>query len=425
MNSGILERLERIKKQEIPTGYEKGAIHLKPKEWLENSLDKIIISSDYGTSESTNNELGIPVLRMGNMNNGKIDISDLVYLELNKEQFEKLKLNKGDILFNRTNSYDLVGKVSLFDIDGDYVCASYIVRFKIDNSLIDSRYVSYFMNLPKSQEYIKMLATKGVQQANVNPTTLKKYFKISFPENLDEQKYILDILDTWEQSLKLKEKLLEEKQKQKKGLMERLLTGKVRLIGFDSEWKEISLDKILLEKNEVTTVNNQYPVLTSSRQGIFLQSEYFGKQVASQYNVGYKIIKKYEFTYRAMSDDGKFTFNQLLKHEIGIVSPAYSVFKVRDNSDDTFIKEILNSDIFTRHLAKEVQGGTRLALKFKSLSKIKLKLPEKKEQVEIAKILKASNYQIDLLQKEIELLKEQKKGLMQLLLTGLVRVKCN
>lgn len=425
MNSEVLERIEIIKRQSIPKDYEKGTFYLKPKEWLEKSLDNITISSDYGTSESTNSNSGIPVLRMGNMKDGKIDTNDLVYLDLNKDQFDKLKLNKGDILFNRTNSYDLVGKVSLFNIEGDYICASYIVRFKIDNSLIDSRYVSYFMNLPKSQEYIKVLATKGVQQVNVNPTILKKYFKVTFPKNLDEQKKILDILDTLNKCIELKEKLLQEKQKQKKGLVERLLTGKVRLNGFTDEWKEIRLEKVVLEENETTTVNNQYPVLTSSRQGIFLQSEYFGKQVASKDNVGYKIIKKYEFTYRAMSDDGKFKFNQLLEHEIGIVSPAYSVFKVRDNSDDTFIKEILNSDIFTRYLAKEVQGGTRLALKFKSLSKIKLRLPNKKEQVEISKILKLSNSQIELLEKEIELLKKQKKGLMQLLLTGIVRVKCN
>lgn len=425
MNREILERIQVINGHRIPNNYVKGTFYLKPKEWLEYTLDNLTISSDYGTSESTNSDVGIPVLRMGNMKNGKIDTNDLVFLELDKEQFEKLKLNKGDILFNRTNSYDLVGKVSLFNIEGDYICASYIVRFKIDNSLIDSRYVAYFMNLPKAQEYIKVLATKGVQQVNVNPTTLKKYFKITFPKNLEEQKKIVDIIDNCDKSIELKEKLLQEKQKQKKGLMERLLTGEIRLNGFNKEWKEVRLSNVLLEENEITTINNQYPVLTSSRQGLFLQSEYFKKQVASQDNVGYKIIKRGEFTYRAMSDDGNFTFNQLLRHEIGIVSPAYSVFKVKDNSNDIFIKEILNSDVFTKHLAKEVQGGTRLSLKFKSLSKIKLKIPEKKEQSEIAKVLKLANDELELLQKEIDLLKEQKKGLMQLLLTGIVRVKCD
>ena len=87
------------------------------------------------------------------------------------------------------------------------------------------------------------------------------------------------------------------------------------------------LENFLEEVSEKTTQNNQYPVLTSSKNGLFLQDKYFNKQVASKDNTGYKVIRRGEFTYRAMSDTGEFYPNMLECADIGVVSPAYPVFK--------------------------------------------------------------------------------------------------
>ena len=83
----------------------------------------------------------------------------------------------------------------------------------------------------------------------------------------------------------------------------------------------------------------------SSRQGIFLQDEYFSKQIASVDNTGYKIVRKGEFTYRSMSDDGHFVFNRLDDYEAGIVSPAYVVFRTKGVNSD-FFKEFINSNMY-------------------------------------------------------------------------------
>lgn len=420
-----IKNIEMVRKKNIPIGYEKGTLYLKPKEWLEKSLDDISITSDYGTSEKTNSEVGIPVLRMGNMKEGKIDTNDLVYLELNKEQLEKLKLNKGDILFNRTNSYDLVGKVSLFDIDGDYVCASYIVRFKINNKLIDSRYVAYFMNLPKSQEYIKMLSTKGVQQVNVNPTTLRKYFKISFPKNLNEQRYILDILDNWNKAITLKEKLLKEKQKQKKGLMERLLTGKIRLNGSNEKVKIEKLKNYIFEVKEKNKDNKETRILSvTNKQGFILQEEQFEHIVASSNLSNYKIVKKGQFAYNP-SRINVGSIDLLTRFESGVLSPMYVVFQCKQDLNSEYLYQFLKSDLFLRYIPKLLQGSVRDSLSFDALEQVKLFIPSLEEQKQIGNLLKIADKEIELLQKEINLLKEQKKGLMQLLLTGIVRVRCD
>ena len=94
----------------------------------------------------------------------------------------------------------------------------------------------------------------------------------------------------------------------------------------------VKLESFLSEVNEKTTENNQFPVLTSSKAGLYLQSDYFNKQVASKDNIGYKIIRRNQFTYRAMSDTGEFFPNMLDCTDIGIVSPAYPVFEISDKS---------------------------------------------------------------------------------------------
>nr|MDY5755329.1 hypothetical protein [Eubacteriales bacterium] len=95
----------------------------------------------------------------------------------------------------------------------------------------------------------------------------------------------------------------------------------------------IRLGDYITEICEKTTVNNQHMVLTSSQEGIVSQDDYFNKQVASKDNTGYKVIRRGQFTYRAMSDTGRFYINRLCDYDTGIVSPAYPVFELKKNED--------------------------------------------------------------------------------------------
>ena len=123
-------------------------------------------------------------------------------------------------------------------------------------------------------------------------------------------------------------------------------------------WKRVKLGEYIKEINERTTVNNQYELLTSSKNGIFSQEEYFDKQVASKNNIGYKIIKKGQFTYRSMSDSGRFTINRLENKEIGIVSPAYPVFEAI-KIEPLYLKYYFDSEIFKKAINNLSQGSTR------------------------------------------------------------------
>ena len=178
------------------------------------------------------------------------------------------------------------------------------------------------------------------------------------------------------------------------------------------EWKVIKLKDCIEEITEKTTKNNQYKILTSSQNGIYLQEEYFNKQVASKDNIGYKIIKKGEFTYRSMSDTGRFTINRLENIDIGIISPAYPVFKAKDIEPE-YLKYFFQSELFRKSINNLSQGSTRVALKIDELKEIKLAIPIQKEQRKILSILSNVESIIEKVNEDIKNIQKEKQIIMK------------
>jgi type I restriction enzyme S subunit len=166
---------------------------------------------------------------------------------------------------------------------------------------------------------------------------------------------------------------------------------------------KIKLESFLQEVNDKTTENNQYPVLTSSKAGLFLQSDYFNKQVASKDNTGYKIIKKGQFTYRAMSDTGEFFPNMLECTDIGIVSPAYPVFEIINPVIiPEYLKYYFKSKGFQQSISAYVQGSTRTSVKFVKLKTVSMNLPSLEEQKRTIEILDITQNIIEGYKQEID-----------------------
>ncbi len=178
------------------------------------------------------------------------------------------------------------------------------------------------------------------------------------------------------------------------------------------EWKVIKLKDCIEEITEKTTKNNQYKILTSSQNGIYLQEEYFNKQVASKDNIGYKIIKKGEFTYRSMSDTGRFTINRLENIDIGIISPAYPVFKAK-HIEPEYLKYFFQSELFRKSINNLSQGSTRVALKIDELKEIKLAIPIQKEQRKILSILSNVDSIIEKVNEDIKNIQKEKQIIMK------------
>lgn len=175
-----IEKLNEIELTALPDG------------WFWERLGLMTLGVEYGTSAKSQPEGKVPVLRMGNMQNGKIDWTDLVYSD-NDEEIKQYSLKKGDVLFNRTNSPELVGKTSIIETDEKAIFAGYLIRINHLTEITDGRYLTYFLNSMIAKKYGNFVKTDGVNQSNINGQKLINYPFVFC--SLKEQEEVADILE--------------------------------------------------------------------------------------------------------------------------------------------------------------------------------------------------------------------------------------
>ena len=190
---------------------------------------------------------------------------------------------------------------------------------------------------------------------------------------------------------------------------------KLRFPGFTEDWEQRKLGDYLIQYTEITTQNNQYPVLTSSRKGLFFQTDYYdGNQIASKDNTGYNIVPYGYFTYRHMSDDEIFHFNINYIVDKGIVSTLYPVFTTK-NLNSNFLQLQLNyGNEFKEYAVLLKQGGSRTYMYFNKLKNLNLTISTSIDEQEIiAKFFILFEKLITLHQRKLDHLQLQKKALLQ------------
>lgn len=191
-------------------------------------LDYALLGTDYGINAPLGNEpAGYAVLRMGNLQDGWIDPTDIKWGEIADVEAQALALDVGDILFNRTNSRDLVGKVALIREPTDFLYASYIVRLRVNQAVADPYYLFAVMHSRRAQARFKSIATPGVSQSNINPTNLKRQI-IPLPP-LAEQRDIAVQLQSAEAARRTALEELVTLRQIRSDLMSDLLSGRVRV----------------------------------------------------------------------------------------------------------------------------------------------------------------------------------------------------
>ena len=187
-------------------------------------------------------------------------------------------------------------------------------------------------------------------------------------------------------------------------------------------WDQISLSDCIIPYEEKTSVANQYPVLTSSRKGLMLQTDYYSnRQVTTEDNVGYNIIPYGYITFRSRSDDGRFKFNQNTIIDRGIISYFYPVFTFSDEVSCEFLLQLLNHTIYKK-MFPYAEGTAQQVLSLKKLGRFKYSVPQIHEQQKIATVLSSQDKLVELKEKRLAEKQRQKKYLMQQLLTGKKRL---
>jgi len=163
-----------------------------PKGWIWERLGWMSSGIEYGTSAKSVGTGKVPVLRMGNIQNMKFDWDDLVYTA-DKDEISTYLLHAGDVLFNRTNSPELVGKTAIYKGERPAIFAGYLIRVNNLASIVDSQYLNFFLNCHIAKQHGNSVKTDGVNQSNINGDKLANY---PFPFcSLEEQKVIVAVLE--------------------------------------------------------------------------------------------------------------------------------------------------------------------------------------------------------------------------------------
>ncbi len=413
----IKTRIEMISRGEVPEGYKRTKVGIIPEDWEVKRLGSVCEMYSGGTPKTSNRDYyngDIPWITSGDLNKGKIkSVSGKISKSGLKNSSAKM-INKGDLLLALYGATAGVSAISAIDAAINQAVLA-ILPTKESN-----KYLYYVLSLKK--DFIINKYTQG-GQPNLSAAIIKS-LRMSFPP-LPEQKKIAQILSTWDQAIELKEKLIEEKKEQKKGLMQKLLTGEVRLAGFDGEWEEVRLGDIgeIVTGTTPSTKMKEYyesgiyPWITPTD---ITENKYISESERYLTDKGLKVgrfLPAGSLLVTCIASIGKnaiLTTNGSCNQQINAILPS-------ENYSNEFLYYLISYQV---DYIKSYAGTSATQIINKStFESLKFLIPPLQEQKAIAKILSTADKEIELLNQELEQLKLQKKGLMQLLLTGIIRVK--
>lgn len=375
-----------------------------PEGWRTVPLGDLVIRSQYGLSEPTSSDGNVRMLGMSCLKDGKIIYDELGLIKLSEKGFNKYRIKSGDILINRTNSIELVGKASLVEEDKEIVFASYVVRFVVDREQVDPSYLVYYLNTPNSQTRLTALATRGVSQANINPETLKKLFLLHLPP-LEEQIKITAVLKSWDEAIGLTEKLIVKKKRYFKSIQNQLINGLKYSNG--ECWQEVRLEEIVTKQKGRSVNLNQIGIGFP-----YIGSESFtGNYWQYTTSDGVLCNKNDILLLWDGENAGKVTTGLT-----GVVGSTVSVLRLRKCVSSEFIYEHLDANNNKIRAIREGSGIPHIPGDF--LSWYRIKLPPLQFQRKIGATLYCLRREINFLEKKFASFKTQKNGLMQKIFNG-------
>ena len=419
MTEIIKQRIEQMRRGEVPDGYKKTKVGIVPVEWKETHFKNLFSRLLRRNTEKNNNVLTISA------QHGLINQEDFFNKPIaSEDKTNYFLLNKGEFAYNKSysNGYPFGAIKRLEMYEKGIVSPLYICFFAREENKCPDFYVHYF-EAGKMNKEIQAIAQEGARNHGLLNISVDDFFNsyLIVPQYVEQEK-IAEILSTQDKLIELKSKLIEEKRRQKKYLMQQLLTGKKRLPGFDNEWKLTKLKKHIYECAEKNTEKSISNILSvSNRSGFVAQEEQFGKRVASDDISKYKIVSQGCIAYNpSRINVGSIAYYS--SNDFGVISPMYVVFKTEKTLCPNYFMALTKTNEFFQQMKILLAGSVRDSLKFDDLCSMTFKLPSIEEQKAIAKILLTADKEIELLQQDLEQEKQKKKALMQLLLTGIVRV---
>ncbi len=326
----------------------------------------------------------------------------------------------GTVLVAMYGGFKQIGRTGLLGCDAAINQA--LTAITLDKKRALPQFVQHWLN--GRVQVWKRLAGSSRKDPNITKAEVAA-FPILLPP-LREQLSIVSVLATWDRSILHVGKLMTAKLRFKRGLMQQLFIGKRRFNRFRDEWQSVHLKDIAEECEERNRgrLGTESVMAVTKAEGIIPMRE---RTIATDID-RYSVVKKNYFAYNPMrlniGSIARWTGEQDV-----LVSPDYVVFHAKKPIDDgpaidiEFLDQYRRSSLWQRYVSSSGNGGVRVRIYFSDLGGLKLKLPSLPEQRKIASILNIADRELNSLRRELDALKMQKKGLMQQLLTGKVRVK--
>lgn len=412
----------------IPVGYKDSAVGVIPEEWEVYSLKSLTDITAGGTPSTSNKGYWGGDIKW--MNSGELNLRKIYDTEgriteegLSKSSTKIIPANC--VLIGLAGQGKTRGTVAVNIVE---LCTNQSIAAIYPNDSFIVYYLYY--NLDYRYEEIRRLSTGDGGRGGLNLNIIGS-LQIPLP-SLSEQKKIAEILSTWDDAIERQSKLVDKLKLRKQALMQQLLTGKKRVKGFDEKWKEYRLGEIFERVTRKNNSGNTNIITISAQRGFVKQNDFFNKTVASEILDNYFLIYRGEFCYNKSYSNGYplGATKRLTNFDSAVVTTLYICFKLRDqNYSGDFFEHFFEANLLNKGLLKVAHEGGRahglLNVTPNDFFNIHIKVPFIKEQTAIANILSTADKEIEIANTKLDKLREQKKGLMQQLLTGKKRVKLN
>jgi type I restriction enzyme S subunit len=414
----------------IPAGYKQTEVGIIPEDWSVHNLGSLVYGVEYGSSAKSKESGKIPVLRMGNIQDGKVDYSDLVFTDDDSE-IKKHLLKFNDVLFNRTNTVDLVGKTAIFKSKMPAIFAGYLIRINVNNNLLDSDYLNYWLNARVAKNYSQLVLSVAVGQANINGVKLKTY-PVALPQTVEEQTAIATVLSDVDALITSLNAQIAKKRDIKTAAMQQLLTGKQRLAGFEGDWEWKKFNDVVYGFSSGSTPY---------------------RQVSNFYKGNIKWVTSGELNYNIVFDTIEKISSDALKSASLTIHPAETFLMAitgleaqgtRGSCAILGVPATTNQSCMALYPKENFsiyylyyyycyfgddfafeycQGTKQQSYTAKIVKILPIKVPPTKEEQEaIAGVLSAMDEDIAALEQRLAKTKALKQGMMQELLTGRTRL---
>ena len=316
---------------------------------------------------------------------------------------------------HKANSITITGRGALGhaeyrEIDFDAIVRLLVLAPKIP---LNGQYITEYINFRKPFFY----ESTGVPQLTAPQIA---NIQVLFPP-LGEQRKIAEVLGVWDEAIEKQARLIEKLALRKRGLMQRLLSAKLRLTGFSEHWKIHKLQELFTERNETNRTDLPLLSITGDR-GVILQTESEKRDTSNDDKSKYKRIAKGDIGYNTMR---MWQGRSALSGLEGIVSPAYTIVVPNTDVDGYYMSVLFKQPRLIYDFWTHSQGlvGDTLNCKYRDFGQVHICCPPLAEQKAITEVLTAADREIELAKEKLERLRRQKRGLMQQLLTGKRRIK--